>query len=87
MTKLYMVILNVYNIECFCFTPPYQCVARFGTICTILKNVKNTDGRVLLSVKLQVESKFILDFSHFAQIMQCNENQINRIFCALVQIS
>ena len=29
--------------------------ARFGTICTILKNVKNAHGGVLLLVKFQVE--------------------------------
>ena len=29
-----------------------RCVARFGTICTISKNVKNTHGRVLLLLKV-----------------------------------
>ena len=29
------------------------CVARFDIICTILKNVKNTHGGVLLLLKLQ----------------------------------
>ena len=30
------------------------CIARFGTICTIFKNVKNTHGRLLILVKLQL---------------------------------
>ena len=30
------------------------CFARFGTVCPILKNVKNTHGGVLLLVRLQV---------------------------------
>ena len=29
-----------------------RCFARFGTICTILKNVQNTHGRVILLVRL-----------------------------------
>ena len=32
------------------------CVARFGTICKILKNVKNTHGGVLILVTLQAEA-------------------------------
>ena len=32
------------------------CVARFGTICTFLKSVKNTHGGVLILVKLQAEA-------------------------------
>ena len=31
-----------------------SCVAQSGTICTIKKKTKNTDGRVLLLLKLQV---------------------------------
>ena len=33
-----------------------RCFARFIIVCTILKNVKDTHGRVLLLVKLQVEA-------------------------------
>ena len=32
------------------------CVARFNTMCTILKNVKNTHGGVLLLAKLQAKA-------------------------------
>ena len=33
-----------------------RCFARFIIVCTILKNVKDTHGRVLLLVKLQAEA-------------------------------
>ena len=32
------------------------CFAQFGTICTILKNMRNTRGGVLFLVKLQTEA-------------------------------
>ena len=34
----------------------HEQIARFGTVCTILKNVKNTHGEVLLLVKLQASA-------------------------------
>ena len=36
-----------------CHQVPIQCNSRIGTICKILKNVKNTHGGVILLVKLQ----------------------------------
>ena len=56
-----------------------RCVARFGTICTIKKNMKNTHGVVLLLVKLQVKSQnppsvFFMFFKLYKsyQIVQCS---------------
>ena len=42
-------------------------VARFGIICTILKNVKNTHGGVLLLLKLQASAHGtkLLNAPHF----------------------
>ena len=55
-----------------------RCVARFGTICTIKKNMKNTHGVVLLLVKLQAKSRnppsvFFMFFKLYKsyQIAQC----------------
>ena len=47
----------------FCPYTRMWCFAQFITICTIKKNVKNTHGRVLLLVKLQVSA---------CNFMKCN---------------
>ena len=48
------------------------CVARFGTICIILKNVKNTDGGVLILGKLQATLlKLALFHGCFLRFLNC----------------
>ena len=58
------------------------CFARLGTICTILKNVKNTHGGMLLLVEMQAACNVILHgcFLRFFKIVQmvpnCAEHHI-----------
>ena len=48
------------------------CVAWFGPICTILKNVKNTHRGMLLLVKLQASAcNFTLPHGYFSRFLNC----------------
>ena len=55
--------------------PQMWCVARFDTICTIYKNVKNTHGGVLLLVKFQANPasllKVTLFYACFSRFLNC----------------
>ena len=55
------------------------CFAQFGKICTILKNVKNTQGGVLLIVKLWAVLKAALLHGCFSQMVP---NCVKRLICS-----
>ena len=54
-----------------------RCVARFGTICTILKTVKNTHGRVLLLVKLLLCNTNAAGFTFPKPTTEAPEQRVN----------
>ena len=70
------------NIIIWTAMPPTQnqrwYFVRFGITCTIFKTVKNTHGRVLLLVKLQLQPKSLLKvtFLHgrFSRFLNCTNN-------------
>ena len=55
------------------------CFAQFGKICTILKNVKNTQGGVLLIVKLWAVLKAALLHGCFSQMVP---HCVKRLICS-----